>query len=105
MPAYYFDSSALAKRFLLETGSIWVLGLLRPGATHQIYSARLTEVEVCAALARRHKGHRLNSVQFQRSVKRLRRDFTERLVVIATTETIVIEALRLTEKHTLRGYD
>jgi predicted nucleic acid-binding protein len=35
----------------------------------------------------------------------LRRDFTERLTVTATTESIVIEALRLAESYALRGYD
>lgn len=55
MAAYFFDSSALAKRFIRETGTAFVLSLWRPSAHHAIYAARLTEVEVCAALARRHK--------------------------------------------------
>lgn len=59
MAAYFFDSSALAKRFIRETGTAFVLSLWRPSAHHAIYAARLTEVEVCAALARRHKGLKL----------------------------------------------
>lgn len=59
MAAYFFDSSALAKRFIRETGTAFVLSLWRPSANHAIYAARLTEVEVCAALARRHKGLKL----------------------------------------------
>ena len=105
MAAYFFDSSALAKRFIRETGTAFVLSLWRPSAHHAIYAARLTEVEVCAALARRHKGLKLAADQFHKSVKRLRRDFTERLAVTATTESIVIEALRLAESYALRGYD
>jgi PIN domain nuclease of toxin-antitoxin system len=45
MAAYFFDSSALAKRFLKEAGTAFVLGLLRPTAGHAIYAARLSEVE------------------------------------------------------------
>ncbi len=105
MAAYFFDSSALAKRFIRETGTAFVLSRLRPSAHHAIYAARLTEVEVCAALARRHKGLKLAADQFHKSVKRLRRDFTERLAVTATLESIVIEALRLAESYALRGYD
>lgn len=105
MAAYFFDSSALAKRFIKETGTAFVLNLWRPSAHHAIYGARLTEVEVCAALARRHKGLKLATDQFHKSVKRLRRDFTERLAVTATTESIVIQALRLAESYALRGYD
>ncbi len=105
MAAYFFDSSALAKRFIRETGTALVLNLWRPSAGHAIYAARLTEVEVCAALARRHKSLKLTSDQFHKSVKRLRRDFAERLVVTATTESIVIDALRLAESYALRGYD
>ena len=105
MAAYFFDSSALVKRFAKETGTSFVVDLWRPSAGHAIYAARLTEVEVCAALARRHKGARLAAVQFHKSVKRLRRDFTARLAVVAITESVVVEALRLAETHALRGYD
>ena len=105
MAAYFFDSSALVKRFIRETGTAWVMSLWRPSAGHAIYAARLTEVETCAALARRHKGNKLTVAQFHKSLKRLRRDFTGRLAVGATTEGVVLEALRLAETHALRGYD
>lgn len=52
MPAYFFDSSALVKRFASETGSEWVVGLLRPSAKNKIYIARITSVEVIAAVER-----------------------------------------------------
>jgi PIN domain nuclease of toxin-antitoxin system len=50
MSAYFFDSSAFVKRFAKERGSAFVIGLLRPSSMHSIYVARVTEVEVCAAL-------------------------------------------------------
>ncbi len=103
MDAYLFDSSALVKRFAKETGTGFVL--MRPAVGHAIYVSRLTEVETSAALARRHKAHRLTATQWQKARQRLRRDFNDRLIVIAVPEGLVRTALRLTETHALRGYD
>jgi predicted nucleic acid-binding protein len=37
MGAYYFDSSALVKRYTDETGSLWVRSLTAPQAGHVIF--------------------------------------------------------------------
>lgn len=55
MAAYFFDSSATVKRFAKEKGTNFVLDVMRPSAKNLIYAARITEVEVCAALSRRKK--------------------------------------------------
>ena len=54
MSVFYFDSSALVKRYLRETGSVWVAGLTDPAAGHRILVADVTLVEVAAAIAARH---------------------------------------------------
>ena len=41
MGAYYFDSSALVKRYAAETGSLWVRSLTDPEAGHNIFTAQL----------------------------------------------------------------
>ncbi len=51
MSSFYLDSSALAKRYLTESGSIWVVGLTDPAAGHRILVAGIALVEVAAALA------------------------------------------------------
>ena len=51
MSSFYLDSSALAKRYLVETGTPWVLALTDPPAGHAIFLAEITWVEVAAALA------------------------------------------------------
>jgi hypothetical protein len=53
---YFFDSSAIVKRYVRESGTAWVQGLVHPPAGHRIYLARITGVEVCAALTRRRAG-------------------------------------------------
>lgn len=47
MTAYFFDSSALVKRYVRETGTTWVIGILRSPA-NSIYVAQIAEVEVAA---------------------------------------------------------
>ena len=105
MSAYFFESSALVKRFAPERGSKFVLGLLRPSARNRFYAARITEVEVCAALIRRQKGKTLSADQAAKALRRLKRDFPRRFTHIAIGEDVIVEALRLVESYGLRGYD
>ena len=105
MPAYFFESSAFVKRFTPESGSKFVLGLLRPTARNRFYAARITEVEVCSALVRRRIGKTLSNDQATKALRRLKRDFPLRFTHIAVSEDVVIEAMRLTETYGLRGYD
>ncbi len=105
MTAYFFESSAFVKRFAKERGTIFVLRLLRPSAKNRHYASQLTEVEVCAALARRRKGKTLSAAQVNKSQRRFARDFTDRFTKILISEIIISEALRLADFYELRGYD
>ena len=105
MSAYFFESSAYVKRFASEHGSRFVLDLLRPSAKNRLYAARITEVEVCAALIRRQKGKTLSADQTVRALRRLRREFPLRFTHIAINEAVIVEALRLAKTYSLRGYD
>ena len=49
---YYFDSSALVKRYISERGTAWVLGITDPGAGNIIFVARIAAVEVVSAITR-----------------------------------------------------
>jgi len=49
MAAYYFDTSALVKRYAQETGTVWVRNLTNVVAKHDIYTVRLTGAEMIAA--------------------------------------------------------
>ena len=105
MPAYFLESSAFVKRFAPERGSKFVLSLLRPSAENRFYAARITEVEVSAALIRKQRGKKISADQVTKALRRLRRDFSVRFTQIAIGEDVVVEALRLTEAYGLRGYD
>jgi len=45
LAAYFFDSSAVVKRYVNETGTIWVSGIASDMA-NKVYIVRLTLVEV-----------------------------------------------------------
>ena len=77
----------------------------RPAAGNRFYAARITEVEVSAALIRKQRGRRISADQATKGLRRLRRDFSVRFTQIAIGEDVVVEALRLTEAYGLRGYD
>lgn len=105
MAAYFFESSALVKRFAKERGTTIVLRLLRPSSKNRYYASQLTEVEVCAALARRRKGKTLSPQTVGKSQKRLARDFADRFTKILISTLIVSEAVRFADLYELRGYD
>lgn len=105
MDAFYFDSSALVKRYAKEKGTNFLIGLLRPSAKHVLYSAKITEIEVCAAFSRRQKGLRLTTTQAAKAILRFRTIFSRRFYAADLIDAVINEVIQLAEKHFLRGYD
>ena len=54
--AYFADTSALCKRHVLETGSIWLRGIVDPSTGCHVIVVRTTSVEMIAAITRRERG-------------------------------------------------
>lgn len=106
MAAYFFDSSALVKRYAKETGTGWMLSLFRRATRHGFYAARITRVEVTSALTRKNRGGHLTSDALTRALARLRRDFLQtRIFTVEITPTVLQNAESLAERRGLRGYD
>ena len=53
---FFVDTSALGKRYIAETGSIWLRSLLNPATGNKVVIARTTAVEMIAAISRRERG-------------------------------------------------
>jgi uncharacterized protein len=53
---YFFDSSAIVKRYLIETGTAWVGSITDLAAGNRVYLARVTLVEVISAITRKARG-------------------------------------------------
>ena len=105
MSAYFFDSSALIKRFTRETGSGWVLKLLKPSTGNSIYIVRITGAEVVSGLARQHRMGSLSLRDLDRGERRFRRRDDFGYGVVEVTAKIVENAIVLVRRHGLRGYD
>jgi predicted nucleic acid-binding protein len=105
MSGYIVDSSALIKRYVQEDGTTWVRRLTRRSVGNPIYLARITTVEVTAAVARRRKGKTLSSAKASSILHRFRKHLAGRYTVIELTLRLFSEAMRLANTHALRAYD
>jgi uncharacterized protein len=102
----FFDSSALVKRYLTEIGSAWVISLTDLTAGNSIILAEITRVEVAAALASRHRAPGgITLVERDRLFKLLVLHNTTEYQVVPLGTAIVDQAMNLTQRHRLRGYD
>ncbi len=106
MSDYFFDSSALAKRYLPEPGTAWVRELVAPITSHSIWIAELTEVEVAAALAARHRApHGIDRQVRDAAVALLALHCADEYRLIALDRSIVDAAIGLAQRQRLRAYD
>lgn len=99
MSQYFFDTSALVKRYLVETGSGWVNQIISQPA-RQIYISRLTETEVSAALTRR-----LNSTDTPGVLIKFDQDLLVSCITVTITDSIIDDAVLLARTQRLRGCD
>jgi predicted nucleic acid-binding protein len=103
--AYFFDSSALVKRYAAETGSAWVESLTDPRAGNRVYVAAITHVEVISAIARKKKTLLLSATDADAAITRFEHDLQHDLLLFNLTPEVIAAAARQAEKHALRGYD
>ena len=106
MSAFFLDSSGLVKRYLTETGTDWVLRLIDPAAGHTISIAEITQVEVAAALAARHRASGgITRAERDGAVRLLTRHCAADYTLVPASRAVLDRAVDLTQRHRLRGYD
>ncbi len=105
MAGYYCDSSAVVKRYIGETGTNWLIGLMRPATENEFAVAQITGVEVVSAISRRHRGNFLTTAQSDKAIHRFLRDFNNRFGVVKINDVVIRNAIHLAQTYVLRGYD
>ena len=105
MADYFLDTSAVVKRYVQETGTAWIRTLAASATGHFIYLARITEVEVTSALARRRGQPGLSVAQARTALGLFRQDFAQDYRIAEITMPLLERAALLADTHTLRGYD
>jgi uncharacterized protein len=102
---YFFDSSALVKRYVTETGTAWVSALVDPSAGNRIFIVRITAVEVVSAIKRRERAGNLSATDMTASLTKFRHELSTIYLPIEVSRNLISRAMSLVETHTLRGYD
>jgi predicted nucleic acid-binding protein len=97
----YLDASALVKRYVAEPGAEPVRALLSGGL---LATARITEVEVASALARRCREGFLAPPERERALVALRRDLAQ-LFVVELSPEVVSRGVALLSRLPLRAAD
>lgn len=105
MAHYYFDSSALVKRYVVETGTNWINNLCATDTGHMLYVVRISGAEIIAALFGRVRTGTLALSDAQAAATQFKTDFRNRYQIVEITEQSIDSAMTLAEKHSLRGYD
>ncbi len=105
MALYFIDSSALVKRYVNETGSIWLLGLFDPALRNEVFIAAITGIEIIAAVTRRTRSGSISSRDAAVLCNQFKNDLKTDYQVVEITDNIISSAMTLAQTYGLRGYD
>lgn len=105
MADFFLDSSAIVKRYVNESGSGYVDGLVDPASQNNVILAQITKVEVASAFARRKKGKTLSNDDAALALKSFEIDLADVYVTVDFEPDHIASATDLATKHALRGYD
>lgn len=102
---FYFDASALVKRYVTEIGNTWVIALCRPSTGNAVATARITKAEAAAAFARKSRSGGLSQAHYTGALGDLAHDFAHEYLLVEVDRALVDLAVELTRRQKLRGYD
>ena len=105
MTIYYLDASAIATRYLQESGSQWVTALWKRAGEISLFSAALVNVEVVCALSRAQREERIGMRRRNESAAVFALEAQQNLEGITVSADILQSAHRLALRHPLRAYD
>lgn len=102
---YFVDTSALCKRYIAETGSTWLNGILDPTTGCKVILVRTTTVEMISAIARRERGGSLTPADAVTAQADFQADLLNEYFIIEVSDILANRAMLLAKAHALRGYD
>ena len=104
MAACFFDSSALVKCYISETGTAWARSIV-DDKNNVVHVSSLTRVEIISALTRRFRRGDITQAEFDTACRESQLDITSHYEIVALTDRMIEEAAALAQKHGLRAYD
>ncbi len=105
MSLFFVDTSALAKRYITEIGSVWVLSWILPATGNVIVISEIAFVEMNSLLRRRVSNHTLNAATLTTLQHNFVQHFKQEYLVSYLETHIIEEAATLVDKHNLRTLD
>jgi predicted nucleic acid-binding protein len=94
---YYLDTSALVKRYVVESGTSWVTTITDAGSGNEIWTARLAGPELIAALFRKVRTREIRLRAAQRAGNRFRLEWQRNYLVVELTSALADAAMDLAE--------
>jgi len=98
----FFDSSALAKRYIAETGSDRVQAILSSASALAV--SVICIPEIVSALCRRRRERKLSTEEYRNTKAALLADIDD-ATAIGITEEVIAQAVALLEQFPLRSAD
>jgi predicted nucleic acid-binding protein len=102
---FFLDTSAIVKRYILETGTAWMQALTDPAAGNVHCIARSTRPETVAAITRRQRGGQIAPADAITVLNDFDQDFAQQYLIVAMSDAFIDHAAVLARTHGLRGYD
>jgi predicted nucleic acid-binding protein len=98
----YLDTSALVKKYVMETGTDRVRALIKD--EKGIITSKLTYAEICASFARKYREGGIEKRYYQKALMSFMNDW-ESLILVEVREELFPLIRKLTEAYPLRGAD
>jgi len=110
MAIYFFDASAVVKRYVREPGSVWVREICHAldaagDQQHLITIAEISRVEVAAAFAVLVRRNEISKGLGRRAFEQFTTEIADEYQLVRLTAAMIRDAAELTQRHPLKGFD
>lgn len=105
MDNFFFDSSALVKRYIPEQGTAWVRNITQSKNPSYIVISELALVEMSSAIARRTREGVFTNTVASKLVDSIMSHATSRYYVLRLRQDVLINAQKLCLTHPIRSLD
>lgn len=109
MKIFFLDTSVLVKRYVVESGSDWVVEQCQPALDNLLIISQAALVETVATFCRKAREQnlqqRIDKAERDQNIALFRRDTQRQYVVVPVTSSIYTRAGDLCRTHRLRAYD
>lgn len=105
MATYFFDTSAIIKRYFPEQGHTWIGTLYDPERSNQLHIAQAALVEVVATMCRKAREQNISQAERDELIDVFRQDIQDVYIIRLVNTAIYTSAGNLCRSQTLRAYD